>query len=67
MARRNQNTFLKRQKEMKRVRKAKEKMDRRQGRMSREEDPVEFSIPDDTPSNPENTAGTDPENAPVAE
>ncbi len=40
MARRNQNTFLKRQKEMERVRKAKEKMDRRHGKKSSEEEPV---------------------------
>ena len=41
MARRNQNTFLKRKKEMERVRKAKEKMDRRQGKKPEErEEPV---------------------------
>ena len=39
MARRNQNTFLKRQKEMERVRKAKEKMARRQGKVLTEEVP----------------------------
>ena len=37
MARRNQNTFLKRQKEIARVRKAKEKMDRRHGKKPEEE------------------------------
>ena len=44
MARRNQNTFLKRQKEMERVRKAKEKMDRRHGKKSKEEEPVGFAV-----------------------
>ena len=47
MARRNQNTFLKRQKEMERVRKAKEKMARRQGKVLTEEEPVRVSMVDE--------------------
>ena len=45
MARRNQNTFLKRQKEIERVRKAKEKMDRRQGKKSTEDDLYGYGRP----------------------
>lgn len=47
MARRNQNTFLKRQKEMERVRKAKEKMARRQGKVITEEVPPRISMFDE--------------------
>ena len=44
MARRNQNTFLKRQKEMERVRKAKEKMARRQGKVLTEDGSVRAAV-----------------------
>jgi len=47
MARRNQNTFQKRQKEIERKRKAKEKMERRQGKKDKsEESPDETLISD---------------------
>lgn len=61
MARRNQNTFLKRQKEIERMRKAKEKMDRRQGKVvKKEEDP--FGAPSDEPVD-----GLSPEDQPAGE
>lgn len=49
MARRNQNTFLKRQKEIERMRKAKEKMDRRHGKKRREEEPAGFALSGEPP------------------
>jgi hypothetical protein len=52
MARRNQNTFLKRQKEMERVRKAKEKMARRQGKVITEEAPPRVSMFDEPSAEP---------------
>ena len=72
MARRNQNTFLKRQKEMERVRKAKEKMARRQGKVLTEEvpswagrvaepsaAPEEATATDESSAAPEEAAATD--------
>ena len=56
MARRNQNTFLKRQKEIERVRKAKEKMDRRHGKISAVEDPGEIAVSDEVPRDEEGVA-----------
>jgi hypothetical protein len=46
MARRNQNTFMKRQKEIERKRKAKEKMERRQGKKKKSEESDETLISD---------------------
>ena len=47
MARQNKNTFLKRQKEFDRMKKAKEKMDRRHGKIDKEkEETVAAEIPD---------------------
>lgn len=46
MARRNQNSFIKRQKELKRVRKAKEKMARRQGKKLSDEHTFEGPLPE---------------------
>jgi hypothetical protein len=56
MARRNQNTFLKRQKEIERVRKAKEKMDRRQGKISAVEEPDVAAVSDEVPRDEEGVA-----------
>ena len=56
MARRNQNTFLKRQKEMERVRKAKEKMARRQGKVIAEEAPPRVSMFDEPAQDPDGAA-----------
>jgi len=56
MARKNRNSFLKRQKEMERVRKAKEKMNRRQGKVA----PVAEMVP------PPMSDGSSEELAPVA-
>jgi hypothetical protein len=56
MARRNQNTFLKRQKEIERVRKAKEKMDRRHGKISIVEDPGEVAVSDEAPGDEDGIA-----------
>jgi hypothetical protein len=52
MARRNQNTFLKRQKEIARVRKAKEKMDRRHGKKSEEEPRFGVTVSDEPSQEP---------------
>ncbi len=51
MGRQSQNKFIKRQKELERMRKAKEKMARRQGRRER---PTEYDEPltSDHPSDP---------------
>jgi|GEM_PF-2567980 len=47
MAKRNENTFQKRQKEIERKQKAKEKMERRQGKKNKpEESSDEILIPD---------------------
>ena len=46
MARRNQNSFIKRQKELKRVRKAKEKMARRHGKKLADEYTFEGPLPE---------------------
>jgi len=58
MARRNQNTFLKRQKEIERVRKAKEKMDRRHGKKSKEEEPVGFAVYGEPSQDPDGVAAS---------
>ena len=50
MARRNQNSFIKRQKELKRVRKAKEKMARRQGKKLVDEHTFEGPLPEQVSS-----------------
>ena len=69
MARRNQNTFLKRQKEIERMRKAKEKMDKRQGKVIKREEesfgapsdePVEGLSPEDQPPGEVEADGTSP-------
>lgn len=44
MAKKNRNTFLKRQKELDRMQKAKEKMARRQGAKEKQSDPEESQI-----------------------
>jgi hypothetical protein len=59
MARRNQNTFIKRQKEIERVRKAKEKMARRQGKRSREEGPAGVTLSDEPSQDPVGEGGID--------
>jgi hypothetical protein len=59
MARRNQNTFLKRQKEIERVRKAKEKMDRRHGKISSVEEPGEVAVSDEAPRDEDGVALSD--------
>ena len=60
MARRNQNSFIKRQKKLKRVRKAKEKMARRQGKKVADEHTF------DGPP-PEKESPTPGDDSPVAE
>jgi hypothetical protein len=70
MARRDQNTFIKRQKEIERVRKAKEKMDRRHGKKKLEEleatpAPVESTEESDGEGGID--ADTAPEAAPLGE
>jgi hypothetical protein len=67
MARRNQNTFLKRQKEMERVRKAKEKMARRQGKVLTEEVPSWAARVNAPAPDPDGAAATEPEGAAAAE
>ena len=59
MARRNQNTFLKRQKEIERVRRAKEKMDRRHGKISSVEEPGEVAVSDEAPLDEDGVALSD--------
>lgn len=58
MARRNQNTFLKRQKEIERVRKAKEKMDRRHGKKSKEEEPFGVAVFGEPSQDPDGVAAS---------
>ena len=58
MARKSQHSFAKRQKELKRAQKAKEKMERRQGKKdedaSNEDASDELQVSGQDPQNPEN-------------
>jgi hypothetical protein len=73
MARRDQNTFIKRQKEIERVRKAKEKMDRRQGKKNKAEELEASPAPVESTEEADGEGGTDaatetaPETAPLGE
>ena len=71
MARRDQNTFIKRQKEIERVRKAKEKMDRRHGKKNKLEEleatPPPLEATGESDGEGETDAETAPESAPLGE
>lgn len=58
MARRNQNAFLKRQKELKRVRKAQEKMARRHGKKVENLSVFEGPSPESQPPQDSGAAGS---------
>jgi len=60
MAKRNQNTFFKRQKEIKRRQEAQEKMARRQGKKKQEEqegEDMQLVVPEPADAEPKEPAG----------
>lgn len=59
VARRNQNTFIKRQKELKRVRKAKEKMARRQGKKVEDTHTFEGPLPESVSPEDDSASATE--------
>jgi hypothetical protein len=54
MARQSQNTFIKRQKELERIRKAKEKMARRQGKENKRTESDSSQLSEQSPENTSN-------------